>query len=463
MGNNTRVDIKLEDGERVNYTIPSPVKEVIGNLAREGIPSILVVHKYIQYLLSPKEIREVCLNASAQVITVIFSHGENEAYLCINLRESKIEITSDLIAFLSGGMGIIVRSSLIFFPFVKNSVTYCLPKIMNMSLSMSIYPTYYYIYLSLLKPQVVDVDCILDVPNYKCVAIDKRYNVRIEVDFKKKLISHENGISSLNGTHYDFLVDPQLKGLKTRVIYNWLDDCLIKEWIEGNIAYRRIIVKDFYTNESIGRHNMFIKAYVNDTLKPIDTTFITLVGTVKVIILSGWGDKLYELVTPSDMIIVYVKIGMLLVVNQLNITINVTVISEGGVSRSSKVCPGEVYSTFLTLNLTYVVEIWKEGEELLNKTIILHGNNTRRPMFVMVVSEKMAINARSLEEEKKEASHETNRSFIFVLLDYLTKYYWVLLICGAFFGAIKMIKKARAKKTIEVEELLRSIITESDE
>ena len=457
-GNKTKVIVGLESGATEEYIIPDGILEIFKVLLNENVSSMVFLDKHAKNLIRTTDIIDICVNASDQSIHMRAFFGSEILSLYIDIAKSMIEIFAESASPLIGFISNVIQSPLLFLLFANRRVSRYLPRVEGASTHLTIYMLYKYIYIYMSSTNAYQVDCLYDLANYRCVIVDEISGTRVDVDLKRKFVSYGNNIFDVNDTYCSILVDTIRGGLKL-IIASTRFMVPFKAWIEENIVYRQVIIRNYYTNETISGYYTFLNLYINGSSEASGEEIITLSGTVNVSVISMWGDKLYENWTANETIIVYIRVSVLLIVNELNTSICVLILSSNGENITVDVGPDSIYSVLLSLNTSYNIRIFVEDKEILNRTLSLDEKGSEQPLYAIIVSDELLDenNARSTSGHEKGTN---NTSPNFDPGGVIKRYYWIPLIVVGIILVLKIVRKLRRRKIIEIEEIIRNIADE---
>ncbi len=288
-----------------------------------------------------------------------------------------------------------------------------------------------------------------------------------EIDFSDLIVLSQGDIINISNSRLDCLVDPHFGGVKYRLCSNNSLSNFI-EWILDNIAYRRLRLYDYYTNNPMELTDGILTIMVNDTVIH-DYEFVTLKGPIRLVILDRWNITLANTTTSDINIDVIVKLGSIIIMNCLNVCTFVSLKpEESNIPMNYTLGPNQSMADLLAVGKSYnlLIEDYY-GNIFFNDTIFLQANTSYRPLIVVIISTITIIQGSEINQSSE--SNESNGVEISVSpniprsrgIDY--RIVIIILLAVLITVAIKiMLRKIRKRKVVEIEKLIEKIISDEE-
>lgn len=201
-----------------------------------------------------------------------------------------------------------------------------------------------------------------------------------------------------------------------------------------------------------------------NTSKSILQFWTSSVSSLIVTVRDVMGNVLNNVTSASNTLVLYVKVGVIVILNDINSSLQCEITAEGKRSLNITVNAKSVLSIFLKINMSYYIVLSYADKIVLNVSIQLYDSDTLRPSYFLVVHEEQnsALNETTNttlsngEDSKKSEVKEGESEFLLFAVALS-----IMVGVGIFVSKI-ILNKLKERRTISAERLVESLISETE-
>ncbi len=239
----------------------------------------------------------------------------------------------------------------------------------------------------------------------------------------------------------------------------------ILEKYEAIIDKRHIELIDYYSFDLVP--NGFVAMTINNTIT-IDRSEIDIWTISKTILLIEvedlMGNLLGNISSEESIVRLYVKLGSIVIMNDLSDEISAKIISEETANSLELFITGKSSQSILVkVNVVYNVQIMKDNSTILNTTVFLSNIDKTRPTYLVLIGIQSQENPTTTNSSNSGLPQNTNESMhrdhiAGIINRYLPIAISAIAIIVATTIIRRILNKLRRKRVISAEELIESLI-----
>lgn len=267
--------------------------------------------------------------------------------------------------------------------------------------------------------------------------------------------------SALDGNYTIIVYDPQFNSRLVQEIESTAYDDLLL-----NVVERKIVIVDYYIGKTV--FLPFFGIFINGSeIDPFIGTLITIKGVLNVSVIDKrFNSMIWSEISDSTVLRIYVYLGYLIIFNGFaeSLLVNVSLSNESYISvvdsNNSLVIP-------LVVNFSYHLTVYYENVTIFEEEIVFNSTEARPSMIIVLNDEEQydgSFGAQNndtglgevFDNTKKNKSETLSKEFVFLVG------IAAILVFGLFI-ARKLYMRHRRKEIVSSEEILRRILSASNE